>query len=394
MLEAAISQPTPDDSSSATDRPRAQIDVRTIPLPSLTKDDLARWNRLAARSSEPNPFLVPAFVQPLVRLLHASKSISILAVEDRQTGDWKAAGIFESTLPSLRQPLIYGQAISSPYTFLDGILVDPDGDADSVLKLFQSESERGRWHGFRFRAVRSNSRLMRWLDHAADRTRAGIVASPEWTRAQYVTDKPTDAEQLLARCSKARRKSLRRARRRLDAFGSIDFRIVHAKSGDDPCVQAFLRLEQMGWKGRRGSAIASHPEHATFFRAMIDGFARQQSALFGELRCNGRPIASSCNLRSGELLSAFKIGWDPAFACASVGMWSEIELVAAVSKQFPGIHRIDSCADAGSHLESVWQDRQRMQSVAYSWSRIGQAIQTAGNMARLIRNRMAGFAHA
>lgn len=119
---------------------------------------------------------------------------------------------------------------------------------------------------------------------------------------------------------------------------------------------------------------------------MIDGLAREQRVLFGELQLNGQTIASTCNLQSGDTLVGFKIGWDPAYSAGAPGLWSELEMAAAVSQRYPEITRIDSCAVRGSYVESVWKDRQELFSGTFSWSRRGKALQAAKSCYRTVRD--------
>lgn len=359
--------------------------VRRMALKSLTDGDLRCWRDLQARSHEPNPFLSPDFVLPLVTNLDVSAPVVLLVVSTGGTDRWLAAGVFEIKALSRWWVLAYARSFSSDYIFLDGILVDRDESAAAISALFHSQLRHRDWHGMHFDAIRRDSPVADLL--AASAIEAGVSAycSLTWVRASYHNLGLATTDDVLARCSKARRKSLRRGRRKLESQGRVEFRLACPDSARAPEVDAFLLLEKMGWKGKAGTAIACHSDHEAFFRQMIEGFARRRAVLFGELLLDGIPIASTCNLRSGALLSAFKIGWNPAYSDAGIGMWSEVELAAAVSHEYPEIARIDSSAKEGSYVESVWPDRTPMVSITYTWSNRGIAVQLARRYLHLLR---------
>src|SRR3546814_11561232 len=63
-----------------------------------------------------------------------------------------------------------------------------------------------------------------------------------------------------------KRKELRRQANRLAEQGAVTIRHWRAGEALDAWVDAFLDLEARGWKGRAGSAPASHGETEAWFR--------------------------------------------------------------------------------------------------------------------------------
>ncbi|MCA9090389.1 MAG: GNAT family N-acetyltransferase [Planctomycetaceae bacterium] len=366
--------------SAASNRPRrstAALRVRRLLPAHLSRAEVEHWERLSDHSLSPNPFLSPHFTLPLLQHLPPDLPVRMLVVEDEASGEWRAAGVFEITSPSMRQPLAYAQGLSSSYAFLDGLLIDRRDAARTVQAMFYDQFQHRDWHGFHFSAIHTNSPLDRLLHFTAQKLGMSIFYPRRWDRAQFSTHQSISKEEIVQQCSKSRRKSLRRGRRLLDDQGNVTFQLRRATGGSDSCVDGFLRLEAMGWKGAQGTAIACSPPREAFFRNLVENFSQKRDVLFGELRLDNQLIASTCNIRSAETLTAFKIGWDPSFADAGIGLWSEIELAAAVCQNLPEIAYIDSSAKEGSYVESVWLDRQPMHSVTYSWSRRGCALQSA-----------------
>jgi len=352
----------------------------------LTPAELRKWLDLADSSVEPNPFLSPDFVVPLARNLPPGSPLAVLAVESADGARWLAAGVFEIRSISRWLPLVYARGLSTDYSFLDGLLIAADGGDQALITLFEFQRHRRDWHGMHFSTMRHQSPLFAWLSESGARTNVWVDTVDRWERASFRNTGPLTINGVLESCSKSRRKSLRRGRRWLESAGSVTYELVQPGGDAREQVDTFLHLEKLGWKGEEGTALACHPAHERFFREMCAGFAQRGAILFGELRVGGKPIASTCNLRCGPLLSAFKIGWDPAFADGSVGIWSEVEFAVAISQQFPEIKRIDSCSSLGSYVESVWPEREPMVSVTCTWSNRGAARHLARKYLQKIRS--------
>lgn len=361
------------------------LHVRRVPVAELTQLDIVQWQDLLSRSVEPNPFLSPDFVLPLLKHVQSEFSATLLIVECSGTERWLLASVLEVNSPTLRWPLTYARGLSSPYCLLDGLLVDDTHGAASIEAMFRSQSKRRDWHGLHFAAIRRHSPLATSLEAAAGNLGIDVYRCREWARAKFVSDRPRSVDDILEHCSKSRRKSLRRGFKRLTEKGQVAYRLVWPDDCTHLCVESFLSLEQAGWKGNVGTALASQPNHLKFFLEMVDSFAAGSNVLFGELLLDGEAIASTCNLRCRDVLTAFKIGWNPDYAEAGIGMWSEVELASAISRQAPSISRIDSSAKHGSYVESIWKDSEPMTSVTYSWSNRGAAMQLARKCLQLLR---------
>lgn len=348
--------------------------------------DIAKWRRLSSESLEPNVFLDPEFVLPLIEEIPTDQCPRLLIAEDLRTGEWLGLCLFEVPCWSLSSPFPMARGLSSPYAFQQGWLIAGRSGSRAIDALFGYQLQQRDWHGFQIKNLPTESAQTELMIKAAERMGISISRHGEWERAEYLVQPGMTTEELLRDCSKSRRKSLKRCRRMLEELGEVQYRLEPAQSGHDPRVNDFLRLEKAGWKLLSGTAIGLKRTDEAFFRRMIDGLASEERVLFGELQLNGQTIASTCNLRSGDTLIGFKIGWDSAYSAGAPGLWSELELAAAVSQRYPEIARIDSCAVKGSYVESVWKDRQGLFSGTFSWSRRGKALQAAKNCYRTVRD--------
>lgn len=158
--------------------------------------------------------------------------------------------------------------------------------------------------------------------------------------------------------SSKRRKEYRRLGKRLADLGKIEFEV--ARKLEDPArwIENFIRLEEKGWKGRSGTALAKTPNHRLFFRQMIERLNAAGQLLVLSLTLDGRPIAMKCNLLAGGDGSfAYKVTFDEGFAKYSPGVLLEIENIRTLHDLVPQIRWMDSCARPDhSMINHLWND--------------------------------------
>src|SRR3546814_2745402 len=77
--------------------------------------------------------------------------------------------------------------------------------------------------------------------------------------------------------------------------GEVGFRRWRTGEARNPWIDAFLALEARGWKGRAGSALASHSETEAWFRAVLTGAADAGRLDMRALDLEDRPLAMLVN---------------------------------------------------------------------------------------------------
>ncbi len=364
------------------------LQLRRIPIRSLNPEDQQRWRDLADAGIEVSPFSEPQFLVPLAaHLLPDSPPLCLLVLEDFQTNQWITACIAFDLQSRIERPLPRLRSLDSCYSYLNQFLVRNDGAAHHVDALFRIMAWQRRWHGIRQINTHLDSPLNKLVNSAAERHGVACFPGRVSFRAELCLRK-LRGHNLLGPLSKTRRKSLRRSWKWLERQGVIDFRLLRPDPGDTECVERFLALENSGWKHEQGSSLLSQADQTRFFREMIQNFAQQHRAWFGELTLNGRVIASTCNLLSQRTLFAYKIGWDPDYRAGSPGLWSELLLADTLIKQHPHVDVIDSCSQEASYLESVWKDRKRVGTVDYVWSLRAKALCTAREPYRFVKKHL------
>lgn len=105
-------------------------------------------------------------------------------------------------------------------------------------------------------------------------------------------------------------KNVGRRRRRLEREHEVRLQPLLVSPEPDHAVTRFLELEQSGWKGRRGTAIALLPEVERFYRGLADAFSARGSLRLSELWVDGLPAASEFILVHAGRVFLLKVGMD------------------------------------------------------------------------------------
>ena len=168
-----------------------------------------------------------------------------------------------------------------------------------------------------------------------------------------------------------------RSLRRLGKHGAVCWRVQRGSTVPVACVDRFLELEDMGWKGQQGTSLRARPEDERFFRAMMDGFSRCGRAFVTELCVNHEVIASTSNVVSGNAGFAFKVGWHPGYAKLAPGLLNELELIRHAPTLCAELAYIDSGAAPGSYVDALWPGRRWLTSGLYATTWLGRQVLAA-----------------
>ena len=269
----------------------------------LDEPFIRQWEVLEERALEGNAFLSPNFILPSLKHLTPDTEPVFIAVEaaGARQRELVGLGIFEHRDRSRLLPLPHLRAYRSIHTFCDGLLVDRSCAPEAVSAFFDFfSSMAGRWHGVSFGCRGANSIQSHLMEDTAGRHGVRRYDFAEHERGMLVPTEVT-RDYMEALYSRRRQKAFQKERRRLDKLGNVKFELVRCGPDYEERMEAFLRLEAMGWKGSEGSALLSNPNEAAFFREVTSKFAKSSRVFFAELWLNGQQIFSSCNYISGQI---------------------------------------------------------------------------------------------
>ena len=314
------------------------------------------WRDLAARSLEPNVFYEPAFALAAGAVFGRDVG-AVLVWSDTQPR--KLLGFFPArvvprryglTLPVLEAwthpygplgtPLIEREAaepvISAWLTHLAGDLTLPG------LVLLPLVAENGHF------ATALGVTLRRLqMPHADFARHSRPLLVPGDDRAGYL-------EQAV---SAHRHRELRRSIRRLADLGALLFTASAEPEVVGKELEDFFALEAGGWKGDVGTAAADNDELRSFMKIAIQALGAEGKVAINRILIDGRAIAATITLRSGDGAWYWKTAYDEALARFAPG----VLLTAALTEDLAentAISRADSCAAPGNPiLDNFWRER-------------------------------------
>jgi CelD/BcsL family acetyltransferase involved in cellulose biosynthesis len=121
---------------------------------------------------------------------------------------------------------------------------------------------------------------------------------------------------------------LRRRRRRLEEEGAVTFEVADGSERLAELLDEGFRIEEAGWKGERGSAIASQPSTRTFYAKLAAWAAGRGALRLGFLRVGGRAIAFDFALEDAGVHALLKTGFDPSYRRLAPGLLLRREMIA------------------------------------------------------------------
>lgn len=312
-----------------------------------------RWQALAEAASTPNPFFEPWYLVPALESFDPRDAATLFTVE---AGN-ELVGLMplETARRYGRYPLPNLTTWQHPNAFLGVPLVRAGCEILFWRALFDWADTQPRALFLHLPAMPLEQPLTQALfDLAGSRGRTAALVMRE-QRAMLHSPLTPDAYLERALTGK-KRKELRRQHARLAEQGALAFKRDDDATDIEAWIEDFLALEQGGWKGKAGSAMACAPQTACLFRSAL-----RQAAILGKLErlsitLDGRSIAMLANFLTAPGSFSFKTAFDESYARFSPGVLLQRENLALLTR--PDISWCDSCA-APDHpmIDSLWAER-------------------------------------
>ncbi len=332
-----------------------------------------RWQALAEAASTPNPFFEPWYLIPALESFDVKDVITLFTVE---IGD-ELVGLMplEAAKRYGRYPLPNLTTWQHPNAFLGVPLVRAGCEALFWGALFDWADTRPRVLFLHLPAMPLEQPLTQALFDLASSSRTAALVMRE-QRALLHSPLTPDAYLERALTGK-KRKELRRQHARLAEQGVLAFERHDDTIEIDAWVEEFLALEQGGWKGTAGSAMACAPQTASLFRGALT-----QAATLGKLErlsitLDGRPIAMLANFLTAPGSFSYKTAFDESYARFSPGVLLQRENLALLTRA--DISWCDSCA-VPDHpmIDSLWTERRPIGRISVGIG--GKVRRTAFNL--------------
>jgi CelD/BcsL family acetyltransferase involved in cellulose biosynthesis len=328
--------------------------ARLIDPRQLSADDFDRWRDLERRAAVANPFQAPGFLAPALREL-SDGEVSLLVAEGG-AGRWLGCLPFKSVRGWHRVPLPGSALWWHDYHYLGVPLLDSEEAVDALAVLLRA-ARRGTFLGIDL--VPAKGQFRDCLEAAIGEIGAGTVIFDHFERAALTRK---GGELKLPFRSK-RRYELNRLERRLGEELSAEL-WLHRHDRDVDWLDRFLEMESAGWKGRQGTALASNPRHAAFFREMGRHFIETGAWRLYSLEADGIPLAMLTAMAEGETLYLFKIAFDERYSRFSPGVLLHRATMRELDEQ-GGIMTVDTCAyPTNETANRLYPDRIPFETIA------------------------------
>jgi hypothetical protein len=322
------------------------------------------WQGLIANAAERVPFYEPWMLVPAWQEL-AVRPVCVLLVFDIASGIMIGAFPIECKKDFLRFPVAY----LSLWRHIHCPLCTPEirrGYEQQALEGLFAWADRHQKRGsfLLFEHVAAEGPFAEALREFIAGSQRTHFKHESWERAFFIP--AATAEEYIKRgLSGKKRKELRRQLRRLSEQGSsLETVELTSKDNLDEWLDDFFALEQSGWKGRGGSAIADRPNERRYFDDACRRAFENEELLMLKLSLNGRPVAMKCNYMIDGGGYAAKIAYDEEFQQYSPGVQLELKHIELLHKR-DGIRWVDSCAMPNHFMiERLWTERRAMQSLA------------------------------
>lgn len=317
--------------------------------------DRDRWDRLAAEARAANPYyarpLVDAHIAhrfgtsrvrfACVRAGERLVAMQPLTARAGRLGWSEANGAFNSPFTTSSTPLVARDA--------------PDGWADALAFAIRRACRGG---ACLFPMFPVASPIGVALRGAFERAGAHVAVLAPFQRP-VLTARASYEAYVAEALRRSRRKGLARTARRMAERGRLAHTSVSSVSGGRKlhgALDAYLGLEASGWKGRAGTALATHPSTRGFARALFAGADGPVTTRADLLTLDGTPIAISLSLVSAGTAFLLKTAYDETWRGLGPGVLLEDAIVRALhTERF--CERLDSATLPGSVLETLYPDR-------------------------------------
>jgi len=335
---------------------------------------LKLWQELADSAAEPNVFYEPWMVLPALKTFPNPVPefyLVFAAGHGPETPKPQLCGLFPFTRKRRFKGMRLGVLTLWKYLYcaLCTPLIRKGSEAETLNALLE------------YCESKSGAAIMEWehisgdgpfgqtlVDVFGERNTTSFV-DDSWTRAAlHPKAGGTSDDYLRNAISGKARKEYKRKENRLAEEGVMEYITLESGLNDgevglEARLENFLRLEFEGWKGKEGSAFACQPSHREFFMTVTQEAYKRGSLALTELRLDGQPIASKCDLIAGDCAFAFKIAFDESYSRFSPGLLLEIEGIREVHKN-PKITWMDSCAVRDHFMiNRLWTERRILQNL-------------------------------
>lgn len=299
---------------------------------------LPAWNKLARRSLAPAGLNSPEIIAPLLK--HVGGAELLVVLQDDEL-------LFALPVQKRKFPRgLLGNWVT-PLTPNGTPHVCSAAPASALAALLSAQAVP-----MLLTAVETNGKF--W-DYITTRE-AHVEIVDRWERAA-LRPRGNFASWMDTNFNAKRRKEYRRLLARLGEQGKLEQQTLAAGESPEEWISALLDLEAAGWKGQRGTALASDAGLTLATREALSGLADAGKLRMWRITLDGKTIAIMHGVAEADRVWLGKIAYDERLSKFSPGV---LLILYATEMLFAeeGVALVDSCAIPDHPMiNHIWRDR-------------------------------------
>jgi hypothetical protein len=359
--------------------PSTDVRARYVPGTAVSPQLVAAWRDLAERAAEPNVLAEPEVFLPSVRHLAGRSRVGLLVVGTDDRLDALLPVVWPVTVRGVPVPVL--QAWVEPYRVHSTPLLDADRAVPAMAALLRPPATLPAF-ALLLRHFQEGGPVAEALDTVVAERGEQAVRLGSYERALLLRDGgPAPSRNRRNRYSQLRRQRETMA----EQLGEV--RVVD-RTGDPAAIEEFLQLEASGWKGAAGTALATIPGHADWFREVCDGLRTAGRLEVSALEAGGRTAAMWANFDTGEGSLHFKSAYDETLGDYRPGQLLVMEAIDSIDG---GRYawRDSATSPDNTLFNQLWPSRTTLSTVVVPLhGRVGRVAVHAARAAATMRDRL------
>ena len=231
--------------------------------------------------------------------------------------------------------------------------------------------------------------LVKWQCVLSDGVAASLGAAFRLSHSSKYLDLSSGVDAFWERYSSKFIKGLSKKRRKAEASGSLRLDVVTEPARLGAAFDAFLALENSGWKGAEGTSILKQPAKMQYYKSLLESYGGSGCCQINLLWLNDSPIAAQFAIVANRTLYLLKIGFDEAFSDVSPG-YLILERLIEAQKESGLINKISFVT--GVNWIDRWKPLDQPVGVFYSsngswWGRATIGVIYSGVMQGVLARR-------
>jgi CelD/BcsL family acetyltransferase involved in cellulose biosynthesis len=281
------------------------------------------WNRLLARSTTRSPFLAFGWMEAWweSREQRPGRSQPYILVARTQAGEacgilplYRRAPAIPGSGPTILRLMGIGAACPE---HLDAIVDAEDAAEIIAAMLDRLAAERTAWDVLDLTDLAEDAAILPALAAWGARHHFD-VRTRQLEECPYVAI-DGDYAPYICSLSASHRRKLRVHGQRLEDQYRVELEVASEPAAASAALEELFRLHALRWTAKHERSRFDSERLRAFHRRVVPTLAADDAVRMFLLRCDGRAVAAGYTFCQDEVMYAYQVGFDPAFASLNVG---------------------------------------------------------------------------